>query len=175
MVTRAAGIVLFGAFLYAGSRKAASPAAWYRTLRQHQLAGPVRFAAFAIVPWVEIGTAVVGVTTDARTGGLLALAMLAAFVLAILRVHRRTGSQQVPCGCFGGMTERDYREVLVRNGALAALALLVVVAAPEGGVLHVGGAAEVALAVGVACAATLWASQQLQVATSRRRARAEQG
>ena len=59
----------------------------------------------------------------ASTAGLVALWVLLAFSAAIifgrLRVGRRLG-----CGCFGSSATRDYRLLLVRNLALAAVAIV---------------------------------------------------
>jgi ABC-type amino acid transport system permease subunit len=81
--------------------------------------GPVAIG----VPVVEIAIATMPVLGLASTAGLVALWVLMAFSAAVivgrLRVGRRLG-----CGCFGSSATRDYRLLLVRNLALAAVAIV---------------------------------------------------
>lgn len=77
----------------------------------------VRFLGVA-VPAVEGATALLLVTWP-RIGGLIALALLAAFTVVLLRA-RRLG---VACGCFGtDRTEPVSSVELLRNAMLGALA-----------------------------------------------------
>jgi hypothetical protein len=51
------------------------------------------------------------------TAGSGAAALLIAFSVAIVVARVRRG-RQLACGCFGGVTTRDYRVLLARNALL---------------------------------------------------------
>jgi hypothetical protein len=75
------------------------------------------------VPWAEVGVMLLLVAGRTAAGGALALTLLAAFSVAIVRLQRILDSKSVPCGCLGGDNARDYRLLLARNAALAAAAV----------------------------------------------------
>ncbi|MDQ3957273.1 MAG: hypothetical protein M3273_03005 [Actinomycetota bacterium] len=109
------------AFGWAALAKAFRPSAWRRALRGYRLPGPVETIAAWAVPAAEALVAGLLIGGPARAGGALAVALLSAFSIAILRA-RRLGGGKLPCGCFGGAGSRDYRLMLVRNALLGGLA-----------------------------------------------------
>jgi hypothetical protein len=118
-----AGAALALTFGAAAIAKIAHRRTWRRALATYRpppgIVGPVAIG----VPVVEIAIATMPVLGLASTAGLVALWVLLAFSAAIifgrLRVGRRLG-----CGCFGSSATRDYRLLLVRNLALAAVAIV---------------------------------------------------
>jgi putative oxidoreductase len=118
-----AGAALALTFGGAAIAKIAHRRTWRRALATYRpppgIVGPVAIG----VPVVEIAIATMPVFGLASTAGLVALWVLLAFSAAIvfgrLRVGRRLG-----CGCFGSSATRDYRLLLVRNLALAAVAIV---------------------------------------------------
>ena len=149
------------AFAWAALAKLADRARWSRVLERYGLSRPARRAAAWAVPAVELSIAVLALIAPV-VAGALALATLAAFSAVLLT--RRGGRTRVPCGCFGGAGERDYRILLARNAGLAALATLLLtgdgrrpldgVHAPAGGEL----AAAALLMAGVALA--VWTARE---------------
>jgi putative oxidoreductase len=118
-----AGAALALTFGAAAIAKIAHRRTWRRALATYRpppgIVGPVAIG----VPVVEIAIATMPVLGLASTAGLVALWVLMAFSAAVivgrLRVGRRLG-----CGCFGSSATRDYRLLLVRNFALAAVAIV---------------------------------------------------
>ena len=107
------------AFAWAALAKLADRARWQRTLERYALSQQVRRAAVWSVPAAELAIAGLALAAPA-VAAVPALATLAAF--SALLLARRGGQKRVPCGCFGGGGERDYRILLARNACLAALA-----------------------------------------------------
>ncbi len=119
------------AFFWAAIAKASRPSAWRHALVGYRLPAGMTTPALVLVPVFEI---VAGVLLSAggdgsRAGAALAVALLAAFSLAVLRARRLQGDQ-LPCGCFGGSGSRDYRLMLVRNAVLGAVAAAILVVRP---------------------------------------------
>lgn len=117
------------AFVWAALAKASRPPAWRSALLGYRLPDQLVTPALVGVPVVEVVAAFLLAAGGAATkaGAALAVALLAAFSLAVLRARRLEGDR-LPCGCFGGTGSRDYRLMLVRNaflGAVAAAVLLV--------------------------------------------------
>jgi hypothetical protein len=118
-----AGAALVLTFGGAAIAKIAHGRTWRRALATYRpppgIVGPVAIG----VPVVEIAIATMPVLGLASTAGLVSLWVLMAFSAAVivgrLRVGRRLG-----CGCFGSSATRDYRLLLVRNLALAAVAIV---------------------------------------------------
>ena len=116
----AALALTFGA---AAIAKIAHRQTWRRALATYRLplrmVGPIAIG----VPVLETAIATMPVLGLSSTAGFLALSALVAFSVAVvvgrLRVGRRLG-----CGCFGSSATRDYRLLLVRNLALAAVAIV---------------------------------------------------
>jgi len=118
-----AGAALALTFGAAAIAKIAHRRTWRRALATYQLppgiVGPVAIG----VPVLELTIAVMPVLGLSSTAGFVALSALVAFSAAVvvgrLRVGRRLG-----CGCFGSSATRDYRLLLVRNLALAGVAIV---------------------------------------------------
>ena len=132
-------VVLVGVFAWALLAKLVRFETWRAALARYRLGFAVERAAAFGVPAAEGAVAVLLVWGDVRIGAALALALLSAFSLAVLRA-RATSGNRIPCGCFGAASTRDYREMLGRNAVLAAAAAGVLLAgrarvswtAPEG-------------------------------------------
>jgi hypothetical protein len=121
--------VLAVVFAWAGTLKIARPNRWRESLSTYGLPRPVRVAALLGLPWIEIGVAA-GLALGRVVEGAVAAAVLAAaFTVAILRARSLQRSDKLDCGCFGGRTARDYRVLLLRNGAIEVAALLVLAGA----------------------------------------------
>jgi hypothetical protein len=99
---------------------------WRLDLVSYRLNRPLRAAGFLLLPWVEVGIAGALVAGAARTGAVLAIGLLGIFGIAIVRARLLLGTDKLGCGCFGGVRMHDYRLLLGRNVALAALAVVVV-------------------------------------------------
>lgn len=120
---RFAAIVLAAILAWAATSKLLSFARWNVTLNGYGLPRVVRAIAAPGVPMLELLIAA-GLVVAPRAGAAGALALLGAFCLAILRARAVSGDK-LPCGCFGGSNERDYRTMLWRNSALVLLAAVV--------------------------------------------------
>jgi hypothetical protein len=80
------------------------------------------------VPAVEVATAVVLVVAPVG-GAIIALVLLAAFTIVLVRLLR--AGTTAPCRCFGAVRTRPIGRIdLARNAVLAALAVLTLVAPP---------------------------------------------
>jgi Methylamine utilisation protein MauE len=87
-----------------------------------RLAGPISL----LLPFVEMTVGILLLVPQTRRlGGALAVALLVAFSLAIARVLR--SGRRPRCHCFGRHAVPLSGDALVRNAALAALALVVAV------------------------------------------------
>lgn len=168
MVSGIAGSVVFGALLVAGVRKLRRPDDWHRLLRQYGFPRKARLVSFLSVPWVEVSIALTGVLAAARIAAVAAAVLLVAFSMALLRLRRLAGTDRLPCGCFGDEVQRDYRRLLARNAALAALAAAVAADAPSGGLIDPDGVVGAMVAVVTGAGALVWCSRQAQRARRRR-------
>ena len=139
MTVSLAALLLAAAFGWAAAAKVTRLPAWRIALAGYRLPEGLERVVFAGVPVVEVVVVALLVAGgDAGSAGAaLAVALLGAFSIAVLRARRLQGDR-LPCGCFGGSGDRDYRAMLVRNallGVLAALALvapdLVTISAPR--------------------------------------------
>jgi hypothetical protein len=124
-IVRVAGAVLGATLGFAGLVKLARFASWRAAIAAYGLPRAIEGAALPAVPVLELAAAALLLFGPPRAGGALSLGLLAAFSLAVFRGHARHGSR-LPCGCFGGAGERDFRAMLARNAALGALAAIVV-------------------------------------------------
>jgi hypothetical protein len=116
-----AAAVLTVTFGGAAVTKLAGWTSWRRALRSYGL--PDRFegaAAFA-APSAETLVALLPLMGLGSSAGLLAIVLLSAFSIAIVAARAR-GERRIDCGCFGAARRRDYRVLLLRNGALALVA-----------------------------------------------------
>lgn len=120
-----ASVVLAATFGWSGSMKVLRAERWRLDLVSYRVNRPLRAAGFLLLPWAEVGVAGALVAGAARTGAVLAIGLLGIFCVAIVRAHLLLGTDKLGCGCFGGGRIRDYRLLLARNVALAALAAVV--------------------------------------------------
>ncbi len=123
-----------------------------------------------MVPVAEAAVAISIVAGLARPGAALTLALLSAFTAAVARARAITGDK-VPCGCFGKMTERDYRLVVGRNVLLGIAAAIVLLRAGTHSPLEGFAAPEAsqvvpAVLVVAGIVLTLWVASQLGAWTS---------
>ncbi|MGI8616403.1 MAG: MauE/DoxX family redox-associated membrane protein [Actinomycetota bacterium] len=118
---RAAAAILAVSFAWAAVSKLAGWSRWRRTLSAHALPRNVeRLAAWA-VPATESLIPILTVLGGERAAAAVALASIAVFSLALVRIALRDGVR-VACGCFG-RASIDVRLALARNAALAATAV----------------------------------------------------
>lgn len=170
-VTEIAAAGLGLAFAWAALAKVLAHRRWRRALAALELpAFPSAMAVRVIAP-AELAVAYLLLSGPARAGALLAAALLAAFSIVLVRARLRRGDR-LPCACFGGGGERDYRLLLARNAALSALAVIVLASGGEGRGLEAlaspaaGDVLPLALAaLGVAIAG--WTMQQAGLALRR--------
>ena len=119
---RAAAAILAVSFAWAAVSKLAGWSRWRRVLSAHALPRNVeRFAAWA-VPATESLVPILTVLGRERDAAAVALASIAVFSLALVRLALRDGVR-VACGCFG-RASIDVRLALARNAALAATAVV---------------------------------------------------
>lgn len=119
------------AFAWAALSKLASYDRWRGALRGYGLSGAFERVAGIGTPSLEIVAVVLVLTGPLELAGALILALLASFCLVILSARASMGDR-LPCGCFGGTTERDYRLMLIRNAALAVPAGVLVLSGETG-------------------------------------------
>ncbi|MGH2731331.1 MAG: MauE/DoxX family redox-associated membrane protein [Actinomycetota bacterium] len=131
VIVRTAAGVLAATLGVAGLLKLARPAAWRVALRGYDLPRGIERGALLGVPAAELGAAGLILFAPPRAGAAFALALFAVFSLAVVHAQARHGPR-LPCGCFGGNKTRDFRTILVRNTALAALAAIVLLGHTEG-------------------------------------------
>lgn len=120
-------------FSWAGLAKLIRFGRWRAALGGYGFSGDVEKVVALGVPFAELGVVALVVLGSARAGGALVLALVALFSLAILQARRVRGDR-VPCGCFGGRSERDYRLLLMRNATLGAAAGVMLLLGREGAV-----------------------------------------
>ncbi len=163
MTARIASILVAVAFAWAGIAKIAAYRRWRNVLERYGLPKPVRTAAAPAVPLFELAVAAVVLFVSPRVGAIVAVATLAAFSLAIMRARALQGDR-LPCGCFGGSSERNYQTMIVRNALLGTLATIVVISRIESAIeLPSAPSASDALPVGlvvVGIALAIWISLQ---------------
>ena len=116
-------VLLAASFGWAVVAKVIRFPAWRAALPSYGLSSSSEKGAAVTVPFLEALVVVVLLGISVKAGGSFALALLAIFSLAILRARARRGDR-LPCGCFGGKGERDYKALLLRNALLGALSAL---------------------------------------------------
>jgi hypothetical protein len=105
------------AFAWAAISKLAGYQRWRRALSGYALPRGLERIALVGTPVMELVAVGLILSGPLQVAGAFVLALLASFCVVILRAHARQGDR-LPCGCFGGTTERDYRLMLIRNAAL---------------------------------------------------------
>ncbi len=118
-------------FAWAAAAKLLAPRRWRRALDAHALPGPVRRVARWGVPTAEALVPALVVLGRPRAATLWALALAGAFTLELLRIRHRADGR-VPCGCFGARSTVRISTAILRNAALAAVAVLMAIRGPEG-------------------------------------------
>lgn len=108
-------------FAWAAAAKVMSPAKWRAALAGYDLPQGLRRIATVSVPIAEVAVAGFILAGRTRAGAALAIALLAGFSAVVVRAHARKGDR-LPCGCFGGAAERDYRVMLGRNALIGVVA-----------------------------------------------------
>ncbi len=123
---RLAALVLVLVFSWAVAAKAMAWEAWARSLAGYRIPRSLARVALVLVPLVEAAIVILGVGISIKAEAASALFLLGAFSIVVIRASTLQG-RRLPCGCFGGRKERDYRTFLVRNGALGLIAAVVLV------------------------------------------------
>jgi len=119
---------LVATFLWAAVAKFVRGNAWPAAIARFGFAGAAARAIAVAVPVAEIVVVALFVAGASRVAAALTLALVASFSAAIVSARMVRKSDKVPCGCFGGSGESDYRLLLARNAALAVLAGVVLLA-----------------------------------------------
>jgi len=115
--TFVSALALAIAFGWAAISKLANFQRWRRALRGYALPSGLERTALLGTPALEAVAVGLILTGPLELAGALSLALLAGFSVVVLRA-RATQGDRLPCGCFGGTSERDYRLMLVRNAVL---------------------------------------------------------
>jgi peroxiredoxin len=162
--------------LVAAAAKLLDRAGSARALREFGVPERLAGAGGLLLPLAEAAlAAAMCVTATARAGAAGALLLLVAFAAVIAGAMRR--GRAPDCHCFGQLySEPAGKSTLIRNGALAAVAVFVLVGAPGRSLGHLSGE-DVALlvlslvaATGGGVAAALWrANRRLRAASASRR------
>ncbi len=172
-VSALASSVLALVFAWAGLAKAVRVARWRQDLTRFRLPRALRVSAFLVLPWLELSVVIALVAGAPRAGAAVGLGLMLAFSLAILRARLMQPGNRLGCGCFGNTSVLDYRIMLLRNAAIAAL-LAFVLASRTG---RDGGQATSLLTAGmlpvllgpVLVVAGLWIGWQVSVYLRRQR------
>jgi hypothetical protein len=117
-LTFVSAVALVIGFAWAALSKLAGFRRWRSALRGYGLPGGLERAALLGTPALEAVAVAFILRGPLEIAGALMLALLASFSIVVLRA-RTTHGDRLPCGCFGGTTERDYRLMLIRNAILA--------------------------------------------------------
>ena len=104
-------------FTWSGMVKVGRPRRWLEALGVYRIPSPLQPLVFVAVPVAEIAIAGLILVGATKPAGALSVALLSSFCAALLRARKEEGDK-LPCGCFGGEKERDYRVLLARNIAL---------------------------------------------------------
>jgi hypothetical protein len=160
-VLAALGLVVV--FAWAGIAKILRPDPWRTDLRvTFRLPRPVAAVAFVVMPWAELSVVAALLTGWYRLGATLAIVLLLASSVAIVRARVIQGTNVLSCGCFGGSAPRDYRVLLLRNGGLIALAIALLLASPDGPLPHGRVDVLVGALLTLASVAAIWTLRQVR-------------
>jgi len=108
--------LLAATFGWAALAKLLGRESWSEGIRAYSLPDRVERLALPSVPLAEASVAALLLGGAIRAGAVVALLLLAAFSLALIRAGF---GGTLPCGCFGGRARRSVRWLLARNGALS--------------------------------------------------------
>jgi hypothetical protein len=139
-LTFVSGVALAVAFGWAAASKLAGFERWRRALSGYSLPGGFESVARFGTPVLEIAAVVLVLTGPLEVAGALVLALISGFCIVVLRARAAQGDR-LPCGCFGGTSERDYRLMLIRNAALAVPAGVLTLAGGNGMIARLGSVA----------------------------------
>ncbi|MCU1456785.1 MAG: hypothetical protein JWL73_877 [Actinomycetia bacterium] len=131
MIGEAARWVVAGVLVVSGVSKLASRSG-SKGAEMRALGVPTALApaVAVLLPFVELGVALLLLVVDARWPTFLALALLTVFA-AVVAVNLQRG-RRPSCRCFGSLSDRPLSPwTLVRNGWLVALGA-VAIATPDG-------------------------------------------
>lgn len=120
-----AAVLLAAVFGWASLSKVLGPGNWRQALVGYRVPAPLASAALIGVPAAEAAVTILLLAGSITVGAGLALVLVSAFSIAVIRTRRSFGDR-LPCGCFGGQKLRSARLMLVRNAALAVLAAVAV-------------------------------------------------
>ena len=123
-VVRIAAGVLALVFAWAAALKVLRFRAWRSELEGYALPHPLRRIALGAVPLLEGAVVALVLVGELPPAGVLCIAAVSAFSLAILR-RRSVDGDRFPCACFGRSTTRDYRVMLSRNLLVALMGAVV--------------------------------------------------
>jgi Methylamine utilisation protein MauE len=124
VITLLAGAIVAVVMGWAALAKLMRFRAWRQALEVYGLPAPVAVAASIGVPVSELSVVGLMLLGRALPGAALTLGLLSVFSLTVPKA--REGAR-VPCGCFGGAKSYDYRLLIARNAALAALAGIILI------------------------------------------------
>jgi hypothetical protein len=125
-----AAAVVAGTFAWSAAAKAVARRRWRSVLAARRLPDAARRVATWAVPAAEALVPALAVLGFRRASAALALALLGAFTVDVVRVRLVVGPD-VACGCFGGRRTVPASVQLARNAALGAAAALAVAAAVD--------------------------------------------
>lgn len=118
---RVVAVVLAATFGWAAAAKLVAWTRWRTAVSGYGLPGALRTLAAPVVPLAELAVGSLLLIGRTRVAAALTIALLASFSGAVLLGQARRGDR-LPCGCFGGAGERDYRVMLARNAVLGLMA-----------------------------------------------------
>jgi Methylamine utilisation protein MauE len=126
ILTLLAGVLVALVLAWAAVAKLVRFAQWRQALDAYGLPASLASVAAVAVPVAELSVVGLMLVGRALAGAALTLGLLSVFSLSFPRLRLESGSR-VPCGCFGKATSLDVRLLLARNGALAALAGIILI------------------------------------------------
>jgi Methylamine utilisation protein MauE len=126
-LTLLAGVLVALVLGWAAVAKLVRFSQWREALGAYGLPPGVASVAAVAVPLAELSVVGLMLVGRALAGAALTLGLLSVFSLTFPRVRLESGNR-VPCGCFGKATNVDIRLLIARNGALAALAGIILIA-----------------------------------------------
>ncbi|MEA2508724.1 MAG: Methylamine utilization protein MauE [Actinomycetota bacterium] len=126
VLTLLAGVLVALVLGWAALAKLIRFSHWQQALGAYGLPTRVASVASIAVPLAELAVVCLMLVGRARAGAALTLGLLSVFSLTLPQMSQKHGNR-VPCGCFGKATSYDLRLLIARNGALAALAGIILI------------------------------------------------
>jgi hypothetical protein len=128
VAVRVVCLALGATFAWAAIAKLLGWRRWTEALARYRLGRGLQSTASVAVPAAEAVASALLVSGVQGAGAAVAIALLAAFSLAVVRAR---AFDDAPCGCLGRADVSDYRHVLARNAVLTAAAAFVLLAGRE--------------------------------------------